>query len=840
MSRRASTGCRRRWPTIAGAPPRILGALRVSVLARTPVRKAAFVLLGVLAGCCSAQHLELRPVRTAPRAVRASAAAVAQASKKASGDELDLDTFTPLLALPTLAQAAQAVQDGRFASAAHEVEQAMATEQPISRDVPRWQYLLGSLRDRSGDVSGALASYQLASARPWPLREYAWLGAGKALVRLGRVDEAITMLERVSGDGPSAADARLLLAEAAELRRDYPRAISLYRSHLATEPPSDWADVSLHLASALLDGPVDPSASTPVAGKSSPPLEALQLARRVRLKSAGSAGLVQRAKEIEERALLGLTPDERLAMAPPSPDEQLLEVQALVDRRDWDQALTSSAALVDALPRSERFGTVGCEAEILRAKALAGRRRWGPAADGLGQAAARCRSDNDQRARILYLAGKYSASDGRDAEAIRYYAELEREAHEHSLADDARLNGANAYLELGMEARFTELLSTMLDDYPVGDRTLEGVFRLAIRRIEKGDWPGAASVLGRAALLAREHETGRGAEFSGRERYFHARALMETGERDKGVAELEQLIVEVPLSYYMLQAYTRLSALDPERARRLLHDSLARSAEQKGLLVARPEFSSPGFIRAMELLRVGEIESAQREIAALGFATRDAKPAVLWGVAALYDRAGATRLSHAIARGLLTDWLGRYPAGEWRRAWQIAFPRPYEALVQREARRSGVAEELVYAVMREESAFDPGAESPAQAYGLMQLIVPTARMYAKDAGLPSDPQSLKRPAISIALGCRALGDLERKFDTNPLLAIPGYNAGPGRPRRWLREHPGLDFDVWVELIPFEETRRYTKRVLSSRAVYALLSHPERASDVLLLPLGLQE
>ncbi|MBN1610903.1 MAG: transglycosylase SLT domain-containing protein [Polyangiaceae bacterium] len=840
MTRRAPTHRHRLWPTTARGPVRVPAALWASVAARTPAGKAAFVALGVLGGCCSAQNSELGPVRTAPRAVRASAAAVAQASKRASREELDLDRFTPLLALPKLAQAAQALQDGRFAAAVHEVEQAMTAEPPTSRDVPRWQYLLGRLREKSGDIPGALASYQLASARSWPLRGYAVLGAGRALVRLGRTDEATAMLERVPGEGPPAADAGLLLAEAAELCRDFPRAVGLYRSHLAIQPlPDDWADASLHLASALLEGQASPAAQTSTATELSPVREALQLARRVRLKNAGSAGLAERAKEIEERALLAFPPDERQAIAPPSPDERLLEVQALVDRRHWEDALVSAAAVVDALPQTERFGTMGCAVEILRAKALAGTRQWGPASSGLGQAAAHCRSDGDQRARILYLAGKYSASDGRDAEAIRYYTQLEREAREHSLADDARLNAANAYLELGVEARFTELLSTMLDDYPVGDRTLEGVFRLAIRRIEKGDWPGAASVLGRAAVMAREHETGRGAEFSGRERYFHARALMQTGELDRGRAELEQLIVEVPLSYYMLQAFTRLSSLDSERARRLLDDALARSAGQKGLLVARPEFSTPGFIRAMELLRLGEIDFAQREIAALGFATRNAQPAILWGVAVLYDRAGATRLSHAIARGLLTDWLGRYPAGEWTRAWQIAFPRPYEALVKREAQRSGIAEELVYAIMREESAFDPAAESPARAYGLMQMIVPTARQYAKEAGLPWDPESLKEPAISIALGCRMLGDLTRKFDTNPLLAIPGYNAGPGRPRRWLREHPGLDFDVWVELIPFEETRRYTKRVLSSRAVYALLSHPERASEVLRLPLGSQ-
>src|SRR5262249_29742459 len=144
------------------------------------------------------------------------------------------------------------------------------------------------------------------------------------------------------------------------------------------------------------------------------------------------------------------------------------------------------------------------------------------------------------------------------------------------------------------------------------------------------------------------------------------------------------------------------------------------------------------------------------------------------------------------------------------------------ALVEREAKKNAVPEELVYAVMREESQFDPGAESPARAYGLMQLIVPTARLYGKPLGLRPDAEALKRPAVNVTLGCRVLADLTHSFSTTPLLAIPGYNAGGGRPRRWLKDRPAIDFDLWVELIPFTETRRYTKRVLASRASYAYL------------------
>jgi soluble lytic murein transglycosylase len=288
----------------------------------------------------------------------------------------------------------------------------------------------------------------------------------------------------------------------------------------------------------------------------------------------------------------------------------------------------------------------------------------------------------------------------------------------------------------------------------------------------------------------------------------------------------------------MLHAYARLVELDPFRAKQVRDEALAQAEQQPFAFERRPEFSEVGFVRALELLRVGDIAAARSEIDALGLARHDTAPAVLWGVALLYERAGAAELSHAVARGLLTDWLARWPSGDWVKAWQIAFPRPYRHIVAREAKKNGISEALAYAVMREESAFDPQAVSPAQAYGLMQLIEPTAQAFAKKASLPSDPKSLTSPAINVALGCRVLASLNKQFAANPLLAVPGYNAGPGRPRRWLRDRPNVDFDVWVELIPFNETRRYTKRVLAARAAYAFLYEPSAADEALALPIKL--
>ena len=805
--------------------------------------RGAVLTLAAALLACSAER-QPAPARALPTPLGLDAAAAERPAEANGGASrsFSIEEFAPLLAGPSLARAAEAVERGDAAAAARRVAAAMAKQPPPGADVPRWQYLLARLREQAGQVRAAAASYELAAAARWPLSGYALLGAGRTLVRGGRLDDALKHLERVPLDQPIADETRLLIAEIASHQRDFDLAIATWRQHLASaDEPTDWVDVSLRLSEALL-GRAQPSAPTtgaaPSARAQDEVKEALALARRVRLRNVGSGAVTRRATRLEERALGALPPADRGRLRVLTPADHLERVRVLVAGRLYPRAEEVARELLQSLRGKQRWAELGCETAVLRSKAVAGQRAWGRAADSLSEVIRRCRGD-DLRARALYLAGKYAAADGRHMQAVTLYEKLEKEIPEHRLADDARLRAAFSYYELGVEARFTELLTRMPEDYPEGDMVLDGVFRLALRRIEKGDWSGAASVLDRGAALVQGRDSARGTELSGRERYFRARAWIATGEKKRGLDEYAAIIGELPLSYYMLHAYSRMIEADPFRAKRVRDEAVRRAAEQPFSFAHRPEFDQPGFLRAMELLRVGDIEAAKREIQMLGIARRGAAPEILWGVTLLYARAGAAKLSHGIARGLLTDWLARWPAGDWARAWELAFPRPYHRIVQRETQRTGVPEWLVYGVMREESAFDAGAVSPAEAHGLMQLIVPTARLYARPAGLPFDSRSLKRPAVNVALGCRALASLSETFKTNPVLAIPGYNAGPGRPRRWLRELPRLDFDVWVELIPIRETRRYTKRVLASRAAYAYLYDREVADEVMALPIRLE-
>jgi soluble lytic murein transglycosylase len=137
--------------------------------------------------------------------------------------------------------------------------------------------------------------------------------------------------------------------------------------------------------------------------------------------------------------------------------------------------------------------------------------------------------------------------------------------------------------------------------------------------------------------------------------------------------------------------------------------------------------------------------------------------------------------------------------------------------------------------MREESAFNPEAHSAANAIGLMQLLGGTARIVARGTSMATDDAALKRPEVSIALGTRLLGSLRSSFPANPSLAIAAYNGGAGAVRRWLGERGGDDYDVFVERIPYDETRNYLKRVLASEAAYAYLYAPRALDELLALP-----
>lgn len=760
---------------------------------------------------------------------------------------VSLQRFSPFLARPELATVRAQVEDSSFQQAANALATQVSALHLGPTDQARAAFLLGRLWEKAGQLKLAEAQFREASVPGFQLSGYAQLSTARVLIANDHAREALAALpEPISGVALAEQRARLK-AKVDEKLGNYSDCIRQLRG--LTDMPAPDPELLVSLADVLYlavgSSSTGMHAGGAGGGEGSRPDElekqlrgAIQAARQAISLAPDNSRITARAEAVIQQAIRRLSEAHVPGPAEPSVEELHAALTVLVQRRLFEPAIEAAAELAKVLKPAARFGELGCDVSVLQAKALAGTKDFSRAADLLADPVRFCQGSRDSRAKLLYLAAKYAAAAGRHAVAARTYEQLESETPESSLADDARLRAAQSYQKLGSDARFVELLSTIVDDYPEGDLMLDGVFALALSRIEKNDWSAAAATLDRVRERAKLQDRGRSQEFAGRERYFSARAWIETGELARGLAEYEAIIDDLPLSYYMLHAYSRLRTADAARAARALAHASARAQTQPFYFEDRPEYSSPGFLRAMELLGVGEVEWARRELAALGLERADASPGALWGVALLYSKAGAAGLANNIARGLLTDWLEHWPAGDWEQAWQLAFPTPFGNVVEREAKRSGTPEFLTYAIMREESVFDPEAKSPANAFGLMQLIVPTAKMLAEPQGLPFGAQALLKPALNIRLGTAFLAKLNAEFSENPLLAIPSYNAGSSRSRQWKAAKPGVDFDVWVELIPFYETRRYTKRVLASRATYAWLYKKSVAEETLSLPLRL--
>jgi soluble lytic murein transglycosylase len=215
----------------------------------------------------------------------------------------------------------------------------------------------------------------------------------------------------------------------------------------------------------------------------------------------------------------------------------------------------------------------------------------------------------------------------------------------------------------------------------------------------------------------------------------------------------------------------------------------------------------PALKRAKALYEAGEITRAQVE----------------WN---LYVRGQSNQVQHAAAELAMSwqwyakasqsaGWSGRYKLIDLR------YPNAFETLVEQHANELELPAYWIYGVMRQESRYEQTAISPAGAIGLMQVMPATARQTASKHKLPyNSKDDLKTPEINIAIGSHYLRDLVNRFD-HPVYATAAYNAGPSRVVTWRDRFPN-DMTIWIESIPFNETRNYVKSVLAYSQIYAIL------------------
>jgi len=291
--------------------------------------------------------------------------------------------------------------------------------------------------------------------------------------------------------------------------------------------------------------------------------------------------------------------------------------------------------------------------------------------------------------------------------------------------------------------------------------------------------------------------------------YWRAVALARSEQVLAAEAGFEQLSLE--RSYYGFLAADELDLNYALGDARLLPDTT---------VIANLE-AIPQIIRARELFFVGQDSRGRSEWdAALDMLDEDE----LLQAAILADRWGwHSRAIAAAARVEEYDDL------------DIRYPLPYQQQFEQFSMAASIPPTWAYGVARSESLFMPDVRSRAGAIGLMQLMPATGREVAREIKLPyAGLATLTNADDNIQLGTTYLGKMADRYSGNRVLATAAYNAGPHRVDQWLPEHGSVDARVWIENIPYNETRKYVKRVLAAEAIFywRLTGTVQRLSDTL--------
>lgn len=364
------------------------------------------------------------------------------------------------------------------------------------------------------------------------------------------------------------------------------------------------------------------------------------------------------------------------------------------------------------------------------------------------------------------------------------------------------------------------------------DRVLAVEQALALRLVLR---TGAGSLAHLASLPA--------AVFDETLREWHVRAALAAGDWQTVLAAIEAMApAQREADGWRYWRARALAALGREDAARGLYIALAGernfygflAADRAGLpyrlgyrpLIASPErvqalAARPALRRAREWLALGRYVEARREWerTLAGLDTEDLKAASVlahdWG---WHDRA-----IFAAAR-----------AGEFDDV-ELRFPLAHVRLMMEQAARQGINPAWAMAVARQESAFMADARSHAGALGLMQVMPATGRNMARHVNLRlSHAFDLLDPAVNVPIGAYYLRRNLDRFGGHPILSTAAYNAGAHRVSEWLPQTGAMDADVWAELIPYHETRKYVRRVLAYQVIYEsrLGLDPTRLSSLL--------
>lgn len=418
--------------------------------------------------------------------------------------------------------------------------------------------------------------------------------------------------------------------------------------------------------------------------------------------------------------------------------------------------------------------------------------RYGTAAEQF----ARITGDGQLAGSAAYQRARSLLRDGRGTESRAVLRQiLTRHARDTSAASSALFLLADLATDEGRDGAARIAYRDLARDYPTSALAPTARFRAALIAYVDGNVRTAA--LEFDTLRTRHGSSAEGLSST----YWSGRSWARAGDTVVARERWRELATRAPLSYYGMLA-----------ARRLGETAWAPPA---GLDSAAADSSvTAGAARVRQLQAIGMEPEAREEIDAL-VADGSSSPERAMVVAPALRALGQTSRAIALAN--------RAEAARSAAAYRLRFPVVQEPVLAFETKARGLDIALVAALIRQESSFMPAATSPAGARGLMQLMPDVGRQVARGLDFPLwDVALLHQADVNVQLGTRHLATLLRSYDRDEALTLAAYNAGRSRVTRWLTKRGTEDREVFVERIPYVETRDYVRIILRNKELYRAL------------------
>jgi len=394
----------------------------------------------------------------------------------------------------------------------------------------------------------------------------------------------------------------------------------------------------------------------------------------------------------------------------------------------------------------------------------------------------------EQKGQIILFAGIWLEDQGRFDDAIVRYRQVAKSGEPASQRAEARWRVGWVYYRMARYQEAGEELRVLADQH-------DGDFE-----------PQALYWIGRAAELSQQQPQARDVYVRLCQRYLYTYYCQLARDR-----------IDIPFP----------EALPPEPVP--VGGSVAGDTTANGgslrVVSSRAEIEQQsGYRRAIELKMLGLDSDAARELAGLTDRySRD--PDILMALATMLNEVGAYHHALRLARARYRDKLERTGGVVDPSLWKVAYPTGLLPAIKSQGVTS-VDPYLVAAIIREESQYDWRAVSRVGAIGLMQVMPGTANNVAQRLGFPAvGRDDLFDQETNIRIGVHYVAQLLEQFSGNVAQTIASYNAGPVAVGSWIAMHRGRSQDEFVELIPYQETRQYVKRVLRSYREYSRLGQP---------------